>query len=53
MKVGKVDCTSFSNLGLCLTYAINGYPTLLLFKDGKYYEFNGERSVESFERFIH
>lgn len=56
LNVGEVDCTSDLAKDICQQYSIKGYPTLLLFPIdeealGKYYEFQGIRSIENFEKF--
>ena len=51
MNVGSVDCTQAENKVLCSTYEIGGYPTLIYFNDGKYYEYRGARSLEKLEDF--
>ena len=54
--MGEVDCTSDLAKDVCQQYSIKGYPTLLLFPideeaQGKYYEFQGIRSIENLEKF--
>jgi protein disulfide-isomerase/protein disulfide isomerase family A protein 5 len=46
-----IDCSVASEL--CKKYKIEGYPTLKLFKDGKYFrDFNKERTSEAILEFI-
>jgi thioredoxin domain-containing protein 5 len=55
VKIAKVDCTSDenSNKELCNAQGVNGFPTLVLYKDGeKVEEFNGKRTSEDLESFI-
>jgi thioredoxin-like negative regulator of GroEL len=40
-QVAEVDCTVDS--GICNKLNVRGYPTLILFKDGKPVPFQGER----------
>lgn len=39
------------NKALCSAYEVDGYPTLLFFKDKHYYQYRGERSLEGLENF--
>merc|ERR1712087_390950 len=51
VKVAEVDCTQ--NRDLCSRYKIQGYPTLILFKDGKpVQEYQGGRDLKSLSNFI-
>lgn len=51
LKVAEIDCTE--NRTLCSRYKIEGYPTLILFKDGKpLQEYNGRRDMKSISSFI-
>ena len=43
LRIGRVDATV--NNGLGRTFGVRRYPTVLLFTDGEFYEFNGPRSV--------
>lgn len=49
---GGVDCTAQKDI--CDAHKVSGYPTLLLFKAGEKtgIEFNGQRTVDSFDDFI-
>eukprot|EP01089_Gocevia_fonbrunei_P008768 TRINITY_DN2051_c0_g1_i2.p1 TRINITY_DN2051_c0_g1~~TRINITY_DN2051_c0_g1_i2.p1 ORF type:complete len:231 (-),score=53.83 TRINITY_DN2051_c0_g1_i2:104-796(-) len=47
--VGKVDCTV--NRGVCSRFGVRGYPTILFFQNGKYFDFDGKRELEAFESF--
>ncbi|EDO34590.1 predicted protein [Nematostella vectensis] len=50
-KIAKVDCTKEESL--CQSFGINGYPTLMLFKDGvQKKEYSGNRDLDSLYRFI-
>jgi hypothetical protein len=51
LKVGRIDCTDSDNAGLCSAYEVEGYPTLIYIKDGMYYKYRGERSVEALAKF--
>jgi len=55
VKIGKVDCTSEENKNkdLCNEHKVNGFPTLLLFKNGeKVDEYNGKRDLEDLKTFV-
>lgn len=49
INVAEVDCTT--NQVTCTRFEIGGYPTLLFFKDGKYYKYSGPRTVEDMAKF--
>ena len=56
INVGHVDCTTDSGKTLCQEYNVNGYPTLYFFpadqeNSGKYYEYQGARSLDNLKRF--
>ncbi|CBK23545.2 uncharacterized protein [Blastocystis hominis] len=46
---GDVDATE--ETGLSKRFRIRGYPTVLLFSEGKYYAFDGSRTVQGLEDF--
>jgi len=50
VKVGKVDCTI--ERSLASRFKIRGFPTLKFLSNGLLYDYNGDRSVESFEKFV-
>lgn len=51
VTIAQVDCTA--NPNLCRTYNIGGYPTLLLFRNGKFAgEFEGQRTQDAMETWI-
>lgn len=51
VNIAKIDCTS--NKEKCSEYKVNGYPTLLLFRDGKKVaEHNGGRDLNSLNTFV-
>merc|ERR1712189_59921 len=51
VKIAEVDCTQ--NQSLCKRYRIDGYPTLILFKDGKpIHEYQGGRDIKTLTNFI-
>merc|ERR1712189_25261 len=51
VTIAEVDCTH--NQKLCERYKIDGYPTLILFKDGKpTQEYRGGRNVKMLTKFL-
>ena len=51
VRIGSVDCTVVPEL--CKKLNINGYPTLLLFKDGaNHKDYQNSRRLEDFISFI-
>ncbi|XP_064596937.1 thioredoxin domain-containing protein 5-like [Liolophura sinensis] len=51
VHIAKVDCTEES--GLCSTYEVSGYPTLLLFRNGvQLKEYSGKRDLASLHAFV-
>merc|ERR1712189_159752 len=51
VKIAEVDCTQSQSL--CKRYRIDGYPTLILFKDGKpIHEYQGGRDIKTLTNFI-
>ena len=51
IRIGSVDCTVSD--GLCKNQEINGYPTLLLFKNGaKFKDYQNSRGLDDFLSFI-
>jgi len=49
VSVAKIDCTVEKESANA--FGIRGYPTIKLVKDGKVYEYEGERKIESFVKF--
>jgi len=49
VRVGKLDCTRFTNVGK--HFEINGYPTILFLKHGNKYIYDGERSKDDLVHF--
>ncbi|TRY71848.1 hypothetical protein TCAL_05412 [Tigriopus californicus] len=55
IKVAKVDCTSNDNQNkeLCNDQGVNGFPTLIIHKDGqKVAEYSGKRELADLEKFV-
>ena len=51
VNIRKVDCTNPESADLCSQMEVRGYPSLMLFKGGKYYEFSGPRNKQGFVEF--
>jgi len=49
IHVGKVDCTVEKSTAQ--RFGIRGYPTIKFVKDGKFYDYQSARTVESFTKF--
>ncbi|XP_015590317.1 thioredoxin domain-containing protein 5 homolog [Cephus cinctus] len=53
VKIVKVDCTLESSKQLCNDQEVDGFPTLLLYRDGhKIFEYNGSRTFEDLYEFV-
>jgi len=50
VQVDKVDCDA--NPEVAKDNDVDGFPTIILFKDGKAIPFNGERTAEDIVKFI-
>uniref|UniRef100_A0A0N4ZFI7 Thioredoxin domain-containing protein n=1 Tax=Parastrongyloides trichosuri TaxID=131310 RepID=A0A0N4ZFI7_PARTI len=50
VRVGKVDCTRFSNVANALK--IQGYPTIIFFRNGVEIHYDGERTNEKMLDFV-
>ncbi|KAL0481461.1 thioredoxin domain-containing protein, partial [Acrasis kona] len=51
INIGKVNCDE--NSGICSRFGVQGYPTLILVKDGyKVIEYEGGRAMDSFVSFL-
>ena len=51
LNIAKVDCTDDLNLELCVQFKINGYPSLLLLHEDRYYKYKGPRDYDSLINF--
>ena len=51
LNIGKVDCTDDVNMELCVQFKVNGYPTLLLLHEDKFYKYKGSRDYDSLINF--
>lgn len=49
VKVDKVQCDLDESFNC--EHFIKGYPTIIAYKDGKEYEYQGERTAEAFKKF--
>lgn len=47
--IARIDCSKFP--AICEKYQVHQYPTLILFKERKRYDYNGERKLESLHKF--
>lgn len=45
-EVGQVDCTEEDSKALCDKWGVDGFPTLLFFRDFKAYKYNRARTFE-------
>lgn len=53
IKIASVDCTIELNKELCNEQEVDGFPTLILYKDGKKIsEYNGSRGLEDLYDFV-
>ena len=51
IRVGKIDCTRFTNVGS--EFNIRGYPTIIFLKGEDSYTYEGDRSREDIVAFVH
>lgn len=54
--MGKVDCTTASNRGLCMQHRVMGYPTVRVYREGathSFEEYQGDRTAQAFLQFVH
>lgn len=53
IKIAKVDCTVQENIKLCMDQQIEGYPTLLVYKDGeRQREYEDSRSLNELLSYV-
>ena len=53
VKIIKVDCTNDASKKVCNEQEVDGFPTLLLYEDGKKVsEYNGSRLLDDLHDFI-
>lgn len=53
VKIAKVDCTIQENRDICSEQGINGFPTLVIYKEGKKIsEYIGSRSLNDLFEFV-
>lgn len=45
-----VKCDDDANKELCAKFNIKGYPSVIISKDSKFFEYNGQRSVDSLRK---
>lgn len=51
VNVAKVDCTNETSRPLCEQFEIRGYPSLYFLKDGRYYKYQYQRTLEYLSEF--
>jgi thiol-disulfide isomerase/thioredoxin len=49
VKLVKVNC---DESGVCKERGVDGFPTMILYKNGKPYQYNGDRTIESLSEFL-
>lgn len=53
VRIAKVDCTVEASKELCNEQEVDGFPTLLLYREGKKVsEYNGSRSLDDLYEFV-
>ena len=52
INLGKVDCEDEASGEICDLYEIDGFPTMLLFKDGHIYHYTAERTPDGWGKFV-
>ena len=53
VHIAKVDCTIEASKQLCNEQEVDGFPTLLLYREGKKVsEYNGSRSLDDLYQFV-
>lgn len=55
VKIGHVDCTADDNQNraICDSQGVNGFPTLIVYKDGKKIEeYSGKRDLSALQDFV-
>ena len=53
VRIAKVDCTLPEAKELCKQQEVNGFPTLLIYRNGeKLSEYNGSRSLDDLYEFV-
>lgn len=53
VPLAKVDCTSDKGKEVCSEYGVSGYPTLKIFKDGKFHaEYSGPREADGIVKYM-
>lgn len=53
ITIAEVDCTSEASKELCTQEGVEGYPTMILYKDGeKVEEYNGSRELDALYTFV-
>ena len=50
IRIAEIDCTIHK--APCERFEIKGYPTLKFFFENRFVNYNGNRNVESFEKFV-
>ena len=52
LNVLKVDCTDEDGRDLCIQFKVKGYPTVIYLQDSHFFKYKGDRTIDSFEKFV-
>ena len=52
IHIGQVDCSNEDNHELCLQFKIKAHPSIIYFRDDKYYRYEGKRTLKKLEEFV-
>merc|ERR1712137_113940 len=53
MKFAKIDCTNEELSDFCQTHEVAGYPTIIGFKDGETFKYEGDRQLAAILKWGH
>jgi len=51
--IAEIDCSQKSNKGILSNFDGDGYPTLILIDNGKYFAYSGDRSERDLAKFLY